>query len=318
MKRVGLGLFVGVSILVMWSLSHGAGKGRITVEQVDGKRLDVKVDGTLFASYHFSAEQPRPFFHPVIGPFGDSVVRGYPVVSNVPGESRDHVHHKGHWFTHGEVNDVDFWTDGKGRIMHRSFEKVASGDNFGHIRERNDWVAPDGKKVLEEVRDIKIYDFAPGRLIAWEITLKASEGDVKMGDTKEGSFAVRVASTMEGTRGGRIENADGKVSEKEAWGKQSAWCDYSGTVNCKTVGITIFDHPLNLRQAYYHTRAYGLHASNPFGTAAYTGDKTKDGSHTIPHGRSLTLRYALYVHPGDVKEGKVAEQHKKWVTSAAP
>lgn len=311
MKRWMLSLLAGVGVVVTLTVTYGARKGRVMIEEV-GKRLDVKVDGKLFTSYHFSAEQPRPFFHPVVGPFGDSVVRGYPVVPNVEGETKDHVHHKGHWFTHGDVSGVDFWADGRGRIVHRAFEKVEGGE-VGYIRERNDWIAPDGKKVLEEVRDIKIMAFSGGSLFDWHITLKATEGDVKMGDTKEGSFAIRVAETMKEQKGGRITNAAGKVSEKEAWGKQAAWCDYSGTVNGKTVGVTLFDHPKNFRQAYYHTRAYGLHAANPFGTAAYTGDKTKDGAYTIPRGQSLTLRYALYVHPGDVKEGQVAQAYERWV-----
>jgi hypothetical protein len=129
---------------------------------------------------------------------------------------------------------------------------------------------------------------------------------------------------MKVERGGRRENAEGKASKagevgeascKDVWGKPSAWCDYSGIVNGKTVGITIFGHPSNFRQSYFHARAYGLISANPFGTAAYTGDKTKDGSYTIPKGQSLTLRYALYVHPGDVKEGKVAEMYRKWIAA---
>ncbi len=43
--------------------------------------------------------------------------------------------------------------------------------------------------------------------------------------------------------GGKIENAYGGTSGKENWGKKAPWCDYSGPVKDRFVGITIMDHP---------------------------------------------------------------------------
>ena len=65
------------------------------------------------------------------------------------------------------------------------------------------------------------------RLVDYDVALTAAEGDVTFGDTKEGGIiSFRVATSMDGSKGGRIENASGGVSEKECWGKPSNWCDY--------------------------------------------------------------------------------------------
>ena len=38
---------------------------------------------------------------------------------------------------------------------------------------------------------------------------------------------------------GKIQNADGKVGEKECWGQISNWCDYSGPIDGKQVGLAV-------------------------------------------------------------------------------
>ena len=65
-------------------------------------------------------------------------------------------------------------------------------------------------------------------MIDFEITFKATAGPVMFGDTKEGMFGLRVACSMDvdKKRGGQIINAEGLV-DGQAWGKASAWVDYS-------------------------------------------------------------------------------------------
>ena len=64
-----------------------------------------------------------------MGPNGDPVTRGFPIIENVPGETSDHVWHRGLYSAYGEVNDVDNWTEGEGRghTVHREFEALESG-----------------------------------------------------------------------------------------------------------------------------------------------------------------------------------------------
>ena len=275
--------------------------------------VEVSIDGGMFTRYYF-AGAPKPYCWPIIGPTGKPVTRAFPM-EKVEGESKDHPHHRSMWFTHGSVNGQDFWSegDGKGKTVHRKFEALDSAYAVGRIRERNDWIAADGKKVCEDVRDLRVYNVNKGRLMDFEVTLLATEGPVTMGDTKEGMFGMRIADSMTVVRGsGHILNSEGQ-RDKDTWGKRANWCDYWGPVDGKTVGIAILDHPDNFRHpTYWHVRDYGLFAANPFGVHDFLGQKEPTGEYTIPKGGSLTFRYRIYIHEGDAQQADIASLYEQY------
>jgi hypothetical protein len=79
-------------------------------------------------------------------------------------------------------------------------------------------------------------------------------------------------------------------------------------VQGETAGIAIFNHPSSFRYpTYWHVRTYGLFAANPFGLHEFIRAKATEGAYTIRSGKSMTLRYRVYLHRGDEKVGKVAE-----------
>lgn len=280
-----------------------------------GEKLRVEINGELFTEYRFK-NVPRPYFYPVIGPTGENITRHWPMKEGKYDE-RDHPHHRSLWFAHGDVNGYDFWSEKKGfgKIVHDKFLEVASGGEGGVIRSRNKWVADNGEIICTDTRTHKFYSRAYGQIMDFEITICASEGKVVMGDTKEGSMAIRLAPTMrlEGTVGeGHIVNGEGR-RDRQAWGKRAAWCDYYGPVNGKVIGVAIFDHPQNPRHpTWWHVRPYGLFAANPFGVHYFEGKPKGAGDVTIPAGQSLTFRYRLYFHKGDEEQAKVAEHYRKY------
>jgi hypothetical protein len=242
-------------------------------------------------------------------------------MKDTPGEEHDHPHHRSLWFAHGAVNKHDFWSEQKafGKIVHQDFQEVKSGKKEGVIRSRNQWVAADGAVVCTDERTLRFYN--PGRarerVFDFDITLKASNGDLTFGDTKEGTMAVRLAETMrlKGKVGqGHIVNSAG-VRDGQTWGKRADWCDYYGPVQGKTVGIAIFDHPQNPRHpTWWHVRDYGLFAANPFGQHDFESLPDKTAGHlTVPAGQSVTFRYRFYLHEGDEQQAKVAERYKQYV-----
>jgi hypothetical protein len=120
---------------------------------------------------------------------------------------------------------------------------------------------------------------------------------------------------MQEDKGGRMVNAEGRETEKNVWGKRSAWVDYCGPVDSQTVGVAIFDHPSNPRHpTYWHSRAYGLHAANIFGVHDFENDKTKDGSLTLDMGQNLRFRYRIVIHPGDTKSADIAGLYREYST----
>lgn len=279
------------------------------------EKVKVEIDGKLFTEYCFK-NVPRPYFYPVIGPTGENITRHWPMKEG-ENEEHDHPHHRSLWFAHGDVNGHDFWSEAKGagRIVHDRFLKADSGGEAGVIQSRNRWVADNGEIICTDSRTHKFYNRADGQIMDFEITIYASEGNVVMGDTKEGSMAIRLAPTMqvEGTAGeGHIIDSEGH-RDKQAWGKRAEWCDYYGPVKGKVVGVAIFDHPQNPRHpTWWHVRDYGLFAANPFGVHDFENKPKGTGNITIPSGQSLALRYRLYFHKGDEKEAKVAERYREY------
>jgi len=282
-------------------------------EEAEGK-VDVRVGGTPFIAYNFGANVVRPYIYPVFGPGGRLVTRSFPMIPDVPGETRDHPHHRSIWTAHGNVNGVDDWSeaDNCGRILHRSFKTLRSGLVYGEIASINDWVSHEGEKVLEEERRIIVYNAPEGlRIMDLDVNFEATKGDVTFGDTKEGGIiSIRVASSIDVVNGGRIENAYGGIDEDETWGRRTHWCDYSGPVGGSWIGIAIFDDPGNFRHpTYWHVRDYGLMTANPFGVSHFTGDPKKDGSFTLKKRESLRFLYRVFIHEGDAKGGGVTERY---------
>lgn len=279
--------------------------------------VEFRINGDLFTSYHYS-DVPRPFMYPIAGPNGLRVTRSYPMRDDVPGETTDHKHHRSLWVAHGDVNGTDNWSEekGHGRQVHKRFLEMTSGPVFARIRALNDWVDANGKKQLEEERTITIYNTPDSsRIIDIAVDFRATEGDVKFGDTKEGGIvAIRVATTMDGNKGGVITNSYGGVTEAENWGKPAHWCDYSGPVEGQIVGIAIFDNPGNFRYpTRWHVRDYGLFAANPFALSSYMGDPSLDGSHIVKSGGTFRFAYRIYVHDGDASVGGVREQYHGYI-----
>lgn len=295
-------------------------KGGVRIDDV-GKKLRVEINGKLFTEYNYQ-DVPRPFFYPVIGPTGVPIVRHYPMNPDLDkgGDRHDHPHHKSLWFTHGEVNGQDFWSDGSkaGKVVHDKFLEVSSGPKVGVIKSKNKWVAKSGEVVCTDTRTHRFYSRKNGQVMDFEITIHASQGKVVMGDTKEGSMAIRLAPTMrlKGKVGkGHIINSEGD-KDGDTWGQRAKWCDYYGPVEGETVGVAIFDHPDNPKHpTWWHVRDYGLFTANPFGQHDFEEKEKGVGDITIPAGESLTFKYRFYFHKGDDKQGKVAAQYRQYAAT---
>lgn len=287
--------------------------GGVKITEQD-KKVTVEIDGKLFTEYCMK-DVIRPYFYPVMGPTGQPVIRHWPIADGGPDEEHDHPHHKSLWYTHGDVNGVDFWSDGKGNIVHDKFLEISSGPKVGVIKSQNNWVAPDGKLTCTDTRTHRFHSRPEGTMMDFEVTIQASNGQVTMGDTKEGSMAIRLTPTMQ-LKGkvakGHIINSEG-LTDDATWGKRANWCDYYGPVGGEVVGIAIFDHPENPRHpTWWHVRDYGLFAVNPFGIHDFEKKPAGTGNFVIPAGQSATFKYRFYFHKGDERQGKVAELYREY------
>jgi hypothetical protein len=286
----------------------------------------------LVARYQIKSEVGKPYFWPVAAPGGAHVTRDWPMQEAPAGGSKDHPHQRSLWYWHGDVipegialtekiknvDGVDFWSvaKGSGRIACTSVEAPKIDGKKGSIKTHNEWRTASGKKVLDEKRTITLHDLDGAWLIVLDTELHASVAPITFGDTKEGAMGVRVADAIcEKGGNGKIQNAEGKVGEKECWGQKSAWCDYSGKIGGKAVGITLMDDPKNPHPSCWHVRGYGLMAANPFGRekSRFPGVKGQSELVRLGMGERIRFRYGILLHAGDANSGNVAEHYQRFV-----
>jgi len=267
----------------------------------------VEADGRPFAAY-LKRTGHQPAIWPLIGPGGFPVTRAFPIADREAATNNDHPHHVSVWFTHGSVNGFDFWLEPSDDhpqtlIQHRKFEKLAADEHDAVIATRNDWTA-DGRAVLEDVRTWRFAATSERRWIDATIELIAAAGDVTFGDTKEGSFGVRVPGPMnvDAGLGGAIRNDRGQ-RDADAWGQPARWVDYSGPAGPGNAGIALMSHPQSFRpECRWHVRTYGLFAANPFGKSDFPPGEPSQGAVSLKQGESLVLRYRIYLHDGSASD----------------
>ncbi|MHB8654771.1 MAG: DUF6807 domain-containing protein [Terriglobia bacterium] len=297
-----------------------------------GDQIEVRIGGKPFTTYYFSPKIPKPYMHPLRSAQGTIVTRGWPMVKNIPGESHDHPHQRAMFFAHGDINGINFWAESLlskaaqtahghfyasedlplGRTVFTRMDEMKSAGDAATIRAEFNLVGPDGKAIARETQGYTFHGDEQNRMIDCEFIIHAGRISVKMGDTKEGTFAIRVVKGLEDPNGHML-NSNGGVGDKEIWGKRADWVDYSGDVAGESLGLAIFDNPTNPKHpTYWHARGYGLFAVNPFGEHDFYNDPKRDGSITIPPGGSLTLRYRVLIHHGDAIQAHVAEDYKEY------
>ncbi len=263
---------------------------------------DFSLNDQLFTRFH---ENPgaTPFLYPLLAPGQVRVTRGFPM-DPLPGEPNDHPHHKSVWIAHGDVDGIDYWTD-KGKVQLRS-HSIDTTRKQGQLIVRT--------SLLEEDHRIcdldTAWSFAGNDLFRWidvQVSISALDREVRLGDTKEGFFALRlhpdlqlVANPKLGVEEvfGKAFNSDG-LSGAEIWGKQSKWVCYQGPVDGTEVSVVMMDHPENLRHpTTWHARDYGLVAANPFGLHEFLGKPKGEGEYLVQPGKPLVLRYRILLASG--------------------
>lgn len=294
-----------------------------------GNQIDVLIDRQIFTTYHFSDTVAKPYMMPLRSAAGLVLTRSFPVGNSVTRADQStpsfEPHQRGLYFAHGDIDGLNFWAEqafakyypghsrqAYGRMSLVDVDNVSSGPEIGTIRARFNLLAPSGRVIAEERQSFQFHGTRQARVIDCEFVVSANHGPVTFGDTKEGTFAVRLGPELSAPHDHMI-NSTGAHGEPLIWGKRADWVAYSGTVAGKPVTIVVFESPKSFRHpTTWHARAYGLLAANPFGVREFTKDAKQDGSWTVPEGESLIFEYRVLIYDGQLSPAQLHDMYQKY------
>jgi hypothetical protein len=296
----------------------------------ESNRVDLFQNGKLITTYHFKSGT-KPILWPLIGPDDTRLSREYPMVADSKNEAHDHPHHRSLWMTFGEVNNIDFWAEGKGHgdVVHQELLAVDQSSTSASVQAKHIWqtvAQPDStssKPLLQELCKYTVSGSPDERIIDCEYILKHADGAAKepihFGDTKEGMFAIRVPESMKVDKAsGQILNSTG-LRDGKTWGQSADWVDYTGKATLdsqKDHGIAILIHPTSFnRTGYWHVRTYGLFAHNPIGVKHFVdvnpeAAKKKEGGYWLQPGQSMHMLYRVILHRGRWTQSEGQERYQ--------
>lgn len=329
--------FVAAAVVVLTPPTALAGDGSVSVK-VGKEAVEFFVGRDMVTRLQIAPSYAKPIFWPLHAPNGAPLTRDWPMVPRDDSKLNDHPHQKSAWWCHGDiipeglelksrikgVEGVDFWSEAKGhgqQVVTQVGEPKIEKDKATLVL-KIEWRTAEGQKILDETRTIHFYNLGKARMIVMHSDLFAGVCTIVFGDTKEGSFGVRVNDQIRADKvgKGKLQNAEGLVAQNTTeaknacWGVPSAWCDYSGPIEGKQAGLAILADPKNPYPTIWHSRTYGLMAANPFGRGkSFPSAKGKTDLVRIEKGEHLRFRYGILVHDGDAESGQVAEHYRRFV-----
>ncbi len=268
-----------------------------------GQRIDITIDDRFFTSYIFSEDEKYPFFYPVNGPLSGGSVTSM--------RNAVYPHHSSLFFGCDMVNGGNYWQDRleRGRIISVNAGIEKEGGDTAVITDECIWARPG---AVSPIRDIRRYIITSpsGKMTQIDVHIELQMlSDVRIMKTNHSLFSARMAADLAVTGGGTMINAEGLKSEKETFGRPSAWIDYYGPRGSHIEGLAIMQHPSNKwYPSPWFTRDYGFMSP----TQMYW---PPDGeSISFPKGMALTFRYRVLVHAGTCQEAKIAEEFEQYKT----
>ena len=236
---------------------------------------------------------PHPYFADVLTPQGTGVTRNYPPRLGI--DSLDHPDvHPGIWIGFSELGGTDFWNL-HGRVAIEQVEEFHAEGNGMAFAVRHHYINVRGDQTIcKELCRYRFQAHSLGFLMTTESTFTSSERDFAFGDQKEMGFAVRVATSLAVANGGEVIDSEGNRDEDGGRGHQADWCDYSGVVDGKRVGVLLMPSPDNFRKCWFDVRDDGLMVANPFGRQALSGGEP--GSVVVKRNEPFRLGFAALIY----------------------
>lgn len=293
------------------------------------EQIDIVIGGKPFTTYYFGQPASKAYLMPLRTAGGLVISRPFPVGNDVsagdPKAPSFEPHQRPLYFAHGNIDGLNFWAEpgfqryyGEqsrqpyGHMTDPKIEDVRSGPETGSLKASFALADSNGRVIGRETQAFTFQGNDRLRIIDCDFILTATDGPIDLGDTKEGTFGVRLGAELSAPLG-HMRNSHGDEGEKNIWGKSADWVNYYGTISARKVGIAVFDHPASFHHpTTWHARGYGLLAANPFGAREFTNNPAKDGSWTVPEGASLVFRYRVVIYDGELSPSEVESAYQQY------
>jgi len=264
--------------------------------------------------YWYGGDLFKPYVAKLFSPSGVNVLRD---------QIADHPHHHGLMFAVA-IDGVDFWAETKtsGREATRGFEAVkdlpADATGPATLESRLEWVGPaDGQTLAMEARKITVYRRRePGAtLLTWHTRLAPPEGkpSIKLSGSHYFGLGMRFVQSMDGADD--FFTPDGKAAGETVRGNErlvrGKWCAYAAEADGKPVTVAMFDHPSNVRPAWWFIMA------KPFAYLSATLNLHREPL-TVEAGKPLALTYGVAVWDGRVKADEIEKLYVRWLELPKP
>ena len=278
-------------------------------------RLIITLDGKPLAEYMKSGDDhtTRPFLRHLHTLSGEQVSRNNPPPE---GEPNDHpTFHVGLSMGFGRMGPYDTWRL-KNRVQFSKYiEPPTGGPGKGSFAVKNRFLKSTSKDAEAYCSSVDRYTFLVrphGTLILLDVTFIAELEEFEFGDQEEMGLGLRVNSpinvkinqTNRLGKEGRMLNARGDKNQKLILQRNTKepveWCDYSGWVNDRFVGVLMMGHPKNFSKPYWMARDYGLLVCSLFSS----GDlgRGEACSIRVKQGETFRIRFGCYLHSSKNEE----------------
>jgi len=292
-----------------------SGRLRVSVGRIGGGRFSIAERGdrmqvsegrdAVFVYRHqmqLASDVPEKYrrstyIHPLFDLHGVAITDDFP---------KDHYHHRGlSWmWPYVRIGErvYDLWAIEGIRQVFEGWLVRETGPVCATLGIKNGWHT-DERKVMEEWVWIRTFPVTGcGRAIDFLLTWKALEPVELRGradhDKGYGGFCLRY-----GPRETTVITTPDGVEQGDSDRKPFAWADESAKFRGASVfsGAAVFQHATNPNfPAGWCLRHYG------FVGVSWPALE----SFTLQPGRPLSLRFRVWVHDGDAKQGRVAEAYR--------
>jgi hypothetical protein len=238
---------------------------------------------------------------------GTELTRPWPVPAGYP--KADHPWHKALWWSLKILNGSNFWEENQQGTEPTQAKALHSPEGDAQINLTIMYHLPGQAPVLQEKRRIHVSkpDDSGSYFIDWHAQFSAvGPKEVVFAKYRYGGLSVRMAEELNEAPAWQFL-ADTEEVTANGSSVPTRWMAYQGTAaNAQQATLAIFDHPNNSS----HPATWLVRDNYPYMNPTFPGQNDV----TLKPKESLTLRYGILVHQGDITKAQVEQRWQEFAS----